>query len=270
MLIIAGSDSSSGAGVQADLKTASAFGVYATMCITAVTAQTFRSLSSITYLPVESIHAQLSCAVEASRPAAVKIGMLGTAESARAVGAFLSRLRDVPIVCDPVAVATSGASLTVDAARLAEAMQDCIFRQCAIITPNIPEAELFLGRPIGDAQCDAEALRMAWGCRAVLLKGGHGRGEECRDVLATAEGIRVFTHKRINSANTHGTGCTLSSAIAAGLALGMSLEKAVQCGIAYTSEALASGAALKFDGKGGPLFHFIKPCINTLYAAYSK
>lgn len=268
MLIVAGSDSSAGAGMQADLKTASAFGVYATTCITAVTAQTFTSLADILYVPQASIEAQLQCAIDASYPAAVKLGMLGSADTARTVGALLEQLREVPVVCDPVAVATSGASLTSDADTLAGAMQDAIFRRCLLVTPNIPEARLFLGREVVDPAADAELLRRRWGAGAVLLKGGHGVGKECNDYLATAEGVRVFTHKRIESVNTHGTGCTLSSAITAGLALGHPLEDAVAAGISYTEAALWQGAQLRFQGNGGPLYHFVKPAsaeaINTL------
>ena len=256
-LTIAGSDSGGGAGIQADLKTFAAHGVYGTCAIAAVTAQNSVAVTAIHPVPPAVLTEQVRAVWDDFRPRAVKIGMLGGPDAVRAVADELARCngaeRAVPVVLDPVMVAKAGARL-LDADAL-DALRSLAQRCATLVTPNVPEAEALLGRALDDGpEAAARALRALLGCD-VLLKGGHAvdAGDRCVDHLATAAGVRAFDGPRISSRNLHGTGCTLSSAIAAGLALGWPLEDAVARAKRYVVGAIASGAAL---GRGvGVLDH---------------
>ncbi len=253
LLIVAASDSIGGAGIQADIKTATALRVYAMTALTAATAQNTRAVESIWPLPPEAVEQQMDAVMADVRPDAVKLGMLHNARIARSVAEEIRRHGLKNVVCDPVAIASCGDSLSDDSREMAEAMKRDLFPLCSLVTPNIPEAEVFLGRKVKDQAADAAVLLEEWGCGAVLLKGGHGQSVECRDILATADGCVEFRHQRISTRNSHGTGCTLSSAIACGLAKGLELRQAVEEGIEFVTEALRCGAPYALGGGTGPL-----------------
>ena len=253
LLIIAASDSIGGAGIQADIKTATAQRVYAMTALTAVTAQNTGAVEAIWPLPAEAVKGQIDAVLADVSPDAVKLGMLHNKGIVECVAKEIVAKGLKNIVCDPVAVASCGDSLSADGGGMAEAMERSLFPLCDIVTPNIPEAEVFLGRKVADPEEDAKKLQERWGCKAVLLKGGHNRGEECVDVMASGEECFKFVHPRIGTRNSHGTGCTLSSAIACGLAKGMDAGRAVEKGIEFVVEALRSGAPYAFGGGTGPL-----------------
>ena len=239
VLTIAGSDSCGGAGIQADLKTFAAFGVHGASALTALTAQNTLGVHAVHPVPPEFIAAQLD-AVFADLPVrAAKTGMLPDAPTVEAVMAALDRhAPDLPLVVDPVMVATSGASLVDNPAR--EALRELAAR-AALLTPNTDEAEALSGKRVrgpDDLLPVAEAL-LALGCRAVLLKGGHLEGDEVRDLLLDADGPTWFRHPR-RTGRHHGTGCVLSAAVAAGLALGRPLKDAVADAVAHVQRVVAT------------------------------
>ena len=254
-LTIAGSDSGGGAGIQADLKTFMRFGVFGTSAITAVTAQNTLGVRSWERVSPALVRAQIDAVAEDLRPAAIKSGMLGDAEVVRAVadGVRAHALR--PYVLDPVMVATSGDPLLEPdsvAAIVAE-----LFPLATIVTPNLDEVAILTGeRPTDVAGMERAARDLVTrrGARAALVKGGHLEGAELVDVLFDGRAVRRFTHARVETTSTHGTGCTLSAAIAAGLALRVPLEGAVELGLEYVRRALVSAPGI---GSGhGPLNHF--------------
>jgi len=251
VLVIAGSDSGGGAGIQADIKAVMAMGGYAATAITALTAQNTLGVHGICPVPVAFLRQQIAVVLEDIGADAIKTGMLGDAEAVRAVAEEIGRRAPgVQLVVDPVMVAKGGASLLAEAA--VASMRDLLFPLAALITPNLPEAETLLGRPIRDMAEAAVALRET-GAQAVLLKGGHAGGEEIADVLADADGIETFAFARIETRHTHGTGCTLASAIAAGLAQGLDLRQAVQRARGYVQAAIRTAPGF---GRGhGPLNH---------------
>jgi len=237
VLTIAGSDSGGGAGIQADLKTFAAFRVHGLSVVTALTAQNTRAVSAVAVTRPAMIAAQIAAVFDDFDVRALKIGMLGNRATIHAVARGLARHRRVPVVLDPVMVASSGAALLEPDA--IEALRAELLPQCSLLTPNGPEAELLLGQPIRNRRALAPAARalLALGPAAVLLKGGHvGRGE-VEDHLIGPDGHRVFRHPRLD-VEGHGTGCTLSAAVAAGLALGQPLEAAVERAIGYVHRAL--------------------------------
>ena len=251
-LTIAGSDSSGGAGIQADIKTLMANGVYAMSAVTALTAQNTTGVTGILEVTPEFLGQQLDAVFTDIYPDAVKIGMVSSAELIRMIAWKLREYNAGHIVVDPVMVATSGSRLIRDDA--VEMLKQELFPLAEILTPNIPEAEVLTGREIHSCQDMEEAAREIaeqYGC-AVLCKGGHQRND-ANDLLC-ADGIFTWFHgERINNPNTHGTGCTLSSAIASNLAKGYSLKEAVERAKAYISGALAAMLDL---GKGsGPMDH---------------
>jgi hydroxymethylpyrimidine/phosphomethylpyrimidine kinase len=251
VLSIAGSDCIGGAGIQADIKTCTSLGVYAMTAITAVTAQ--NTLGVVTYQPVspELLRAQLDAVIADVRPDAVKIGMLPTVQIVNIVAEFIRQHHLANVVLDPVCVATSGHSLALD--DVPAAMAEQLFPLAAVITPNIPEARMFLR---GDAdRVDGFTLLSMYKLNAVLVKGGHLDGAVCRDCLYMADDMRAFEHVRIDTPNTHGTGCTLSSAIASYLALGCNLAEAVERAGDYEAAAIESGADYKFGHGHGPVNH---------------
>lgn len=253
VLSIAGSDSSGGAGIQADIKTIAAHRLFAETALTALTAQNTLGVTGVLAVEPSFVAAQIDAVFEDIRPVAVKVGMVSSAAIIEAVADALKRHGAVNIVVDPVMVATSGARLIdEDAVR---ALEECLLPLADVITPNMPEAEVLCGFTVSDEESMERAARQlaARGKGAVLVKGGH-RTDRADDVLVTAEGVTTWLRApRVNTENAHGTGCTLSSAIACGLAQGYSMEEAVRCAKDYVRGALASGLDL---GKGsGPLNH---------------
>ncbi len=260
VLAIAGSDSGGGAGIQADLKAISALGCFGTTAITALTAQNTLGVRAIHAVPLDMLHAQVDAVCEDIGADAVKVGMLHSAETVRAVAQAIDRHRLRPVVLDPVMVATSGARL-IDTTAVEVLVRE-MFPRAAIVTPNLDEAALLVGRPLateGDMAWAAQEL-LRLGARAALVKGGHLAGDAVCDVLLEHGREPVFMRSaRIPTRNTHGTGCTLSSAIAAHLALGETLEKAVRLSREYVRGALEAGAAVRTGAGSGPLNHAWRP-----------
>ena len=255
-LTIAGSDSSGGAGIQADLKTFSALGVYGASVVTALTAQNTRGVTAIHPVPADFVAAQLDAVLSDLDIAAVKIGMAGSADAIAAIAGRLACGVGAPVVLDPVMIATSGDALLDDAAEAA--LVEALLPLAWLITPNAREAARLLGcEPARDAAAmrdQAERL-LALGPRAVLVTGGDMEGAEALDVLVDAEGPRAFAAKRVVTANTHGSGCTLSSAIAAHLALGATLRQAVERAKAFVTQSLQTADVLRVGKGRGPLNH---------------
>jgi len=254
VLVIAGSDSGGGAGIQADLKTVMALGGFATTALTALTAQNTRGVSAVLLVPAQFLRAQIDAVMADIGADAIKTGMLPDTGSIEAVADFIAGLpAALPFVLDPVMVATSGDRLQDEEAL--HALKTRLIPLATIITPNIPEAELLLVTRIADEadQRRAAGALLALGAGAVLVKGGHLTGETVTDILATRTGIEAMTGERIHSTSTHGTGCTLASAIAAGLAQGMPLADAVRRARAYVAQAIRAAPGL--GGGHGPLNH---------------
>ena len=260
VLSIAGSDSGGGAGIQADLKTFSALGCYGMTAITAITAQNTLGVSAIHGLPAAVLRAQIRAVLDDIGADAIKIGMLHSPEAVGVVAQALDDYRIAHVVLDPVMVATSGDRLM--AQETAQVLVAELFHRATLITPNLDEAGLLLGRQITLAtQFDAATRDLiALGAPAVLLKGGHLAADEVVDVLATRSGLtQRWASPRIASRNVHGTGCTLASAIAAHLALGLDLPQAVTEARRYVLAAIASGAAVLTGAGHGPLNHAHAP-----------
>jgi hydroxymethylpyrimidine/phosphomethylpyrimidine kinase len=254
VLIIAGSDSGGGAGIQADIKTVTMLDAFAATAITALTAQNTLGVFGVLPIAPEFIRRQIEVVLDDIGADSVKTGMLHDAGVIEAVAEVLAaRASSIPLIVDPVMVAKGGAPLIEPGA--IEALKRLLVPRAALLTPNLPEAEILLGRTIDSLaamRSAAEGL-LALGCRAVLLKGGHLAGDTVYDVLATGTGPRVWSSPRIDSRHTHGTGCTLASAIAAGLAQGLLVEAAVERARDYVRRAIASAPGF---GRGhGPLDH---------------
>ena len=254
VLIIAGSDSSGGAGIQADIKSVTALGGYAMTAITALTAQNTLGVFGIHTVPEAFIRQQIELCLTDIGADCIKTGMLATANTIETVVKALDEFAPgVPLVADPVMVAKGGAALLEPAAT--EAVRRLLLPRATLITPNVPEAEALTGRTIGSSaemQSAGEAL-LGLGPKAVLMKGGHMPGAVVRDLLVTADGARAFESARVETRHTHGTGCTLASAIAAGIAQGLAMTDAVARARAYVQTALRHAPGF---GKGhGPLDH---------------
>lgn len=252
VLIIAGSDSSGGAGIQADIKTCAAFGAYSATAVTAVTVQNTQGVTAVEIMPAEIVRAQIRAVLFDIGADVIKIGMLGNAAIIDVVAQELADV-DAYIVLDPVMVATSGDSLlTEDAVAL---MRDKLVPLCDVITPNVPEAALLTGLPVTDVEelIAAGEKLMAMGAYAALMKGGHLDMKSVVDVLVTKEGNQIMSGPRLYTRHTHGTGCTLASAVAAAMALGEPLETAVEAAREYVFEAIRT--APKFGKGNGPLNH---------------
>jgi hydroxymethylpyrimidine/phosphomethylpyrimidine kinase len=254
---IAGSDSGGGAGIQADLKTFSALGVYGASVIAALTAQNTRGVTGIHDVPPDFVTAQIDAVFSDLAVGAVKIGMLSNPQTIAAVASGLRKYRQDRIVLDPVMVAASGDRLLVPEA--VETLRKELIPQALIITPNLPEAAALLDGPLAKTETEmreqGEKL-LALGARAVLIKGGHGEGAESVDVLIEPQAVVRLASARIATQNTHGTGCTLSSAIAAGLARGLDLTEAVRQAKAYVTAAIMASDTLKIGHGHGPVHHF--------------
>jgi hydroxymethylpyrimidine/phosphomethylpyrimidine kinase len=255
-LTIAGSDSSGGAGLQADLKTFTALGVYGTCVVTALTAQNTLGVQGVFPVAAPFVTQQMQSVLSDLNVTAAKTGMLATADIVAAVGARLALSPHIPLIVDPVMVATSGDSL------LAEDAIDTYRRQllprATLVTPNLPEAARLLGEP--EARTVEDCVRQAqafarFGGAATLIKGGHASGAEIVDVLCDNGEIVLFRHPRIATPNTHGTGCTLSAAITARMALGLPLRAAISEALVFLEQALCSGAGLVIGGGAGPVDH---------------
>jgi hydroxymethylpyrimidine/phosphomethylpyrimidine kinase len=252
LLVIAGSDSSGGAGLQADIKTACAFGVYAMTAVTAVTVQDTKSVRAIHPIPSAIVRDQILAALSDIGADAIKIGMLGSAVLVKAVADVLERkARKIPIVLDPVMISTSGRRLL--AANAVAALKSRLLPLAALVTPNIPEAQALAGMR-GTYRDEAERAGrtlIALGARAALIKGGHSTRATFDDVLVWERGVEIYAFPRIKTRHTHGTGCTLSTAIACGLAQGMSLPLAVGRAREFVQAAIMTAPGL---GRGrGPL-----------------
>ena len=260
LLTIAGSDSGGGAGIQADLKTFSALGCFGMSAITALTAQNTTGVRSIHGVPPDMLRNQIDAVVEDIGVDAIKIGMLHSPEVVQTVAAAIDRHALAHVVLDPVMVATSGAVL-IDSPAIAALVRE-LFGRAVVITPNLDEASLLAGRTLANEQdMQAAAIELlAKGANAVLVKGGHLAGDVVSDLLQVAGAAPHWMRApRIATANTHGTGCTLSSAIAAYLALGYTLVDAVEAARLYVRGALAAGASVKTGQGSGPLNHSFAP-----------
>lgn len=266
VLSIAGSDSGGGAGIQADLKTFSALGCYGMTAISAITAQNTQGVRAIHGVPPEVLQAQIEAVVEDIGVDAVKIGMLHSPEVVRVVADAIRRYQLPHVVLDPVMVATSGDRLI--ASETVQVLVRELFPLAQVVTPNLDEAALLLGRPIAGLEAldeAAHALR-ALGAPTVLLKGGHLPGHQVMDVLALADGSTVHLQSpRIVTHNGHGTGCTLSSAIAAHLAWGLELSQAVAQARTYILGAIAAGAGVHTGHGHGPLNHGFAPLVQQVF-----
>ena len=256
-LTIAGSDSSGGAGIQADLKTFAALGVYGASVITALTAQNTSGVSGIHVVPADFVTAQIDAVFSDLDVKAVKVGMVAQLATIDAIVAGLTRWSPKHIVLDPVMVATSGDRLL--ATEAVDALRTKLIPLASLITPNLPEAAALLDEPLAlsESAIESQGKRLlAMGCRAVLIKGGHGQGPESIDYLIGDNGIIVLASPRIATKNTHGTGCSLSSAIAAGLVKGEDVETAVRHAKAWVSAAIAAADRLDVGHGNGPIHHF--------------
>lgn len=261
-LTIAGSDPGGGAGIQADLKTFHQFGVFGTSVIAALTAQNTVAVTGVHTVPVAFVRAQLDALAADLPPAALKSGMLATAGVIAEVADFIeAEERGSRYVFDPVMVSTSGQRLLEPDAEAA--LRERLLPLAAIVTPNLDEAEILVGHPVREAAAmeRAGAALLALGARAALIKGGHLDGASLVDILVTPGGTARFERPRITTTSTHGTGCTLSAAITAGLALGRPLERAVADALDFVARAIAAAPGL---GSGhGPLNHFVEPRVES-------
>lgn len=256
-LTVAGSDSGGGAGIQADIRTFHAFGVFGTTAITAITAQNTKGVSAIHAVPPETVRAQIVAVAEDIRPAAVKSGMLATAELVTTVASTLSEYALPNYVLDPVMVATSGARLLEQDAE--DGISQRLVPLARVVTPNLDEAAILTGSPVRDEaeMRTAAAALVRMGAGAALVKGGHLDADELVDILYDGTEWYEWRHPRARTTSTHGTGCTLSAAITAGLARGRSLPDSVADALVYLQRALRSAPAI--GGGHGPVNHLAEP-----------
>ncbi|MBR0696205.1 bifunctional hydroxymethylpyrimidine kinase/phosphomethylpyrimidine kinase [Bradyrhizobium lablabi] len=258
-LTIAGSDSSGGAGIQADLKSFAALGVYGASVITALTAQNTTGVSGIHPVPAEFVTAQIDAVFSDLAVGAVKIGMVAQAATIAAIVDGLARWSPRHVVLDPVMVATSGDRLL--AAEAVDALKSGLVPRASLITPNLPEAAALLNEAIAESEAAIESQGkrlLAMGCRAVLIKGGHGQGADSTDYLIDCDRTIALAAPRVATKNTHGTGCSLSSAIAAGLARGEDMETAARNAKAWITAAIAASDRFAVGHGHGPVHHFHK------------
>jgi hydroxymethylpyrimidine/phosphomethylpyrimidine kinase len=254
---LAGSDSGGGAGIQADLKTFSALGVYGASVITALTAQNTKGVTAIHDVPAQFVAAQIDAVFSDLDVSAVKIGMVSQRGVIETIAAGLARWRRSRVVLDPVMIATSGDKLLAPDA--IDVLKRVLMPRALVVTPNLPEAAALLDAPVADTETAMRAQGerlLALGARAVLIKGGHAAGAESVDLLIEPAAFTRLAADRVATANTHGTGCTLSSAIAAGLAKGLSLAEAVRAAKVYVTAALGAANRIKIGSGHGPVHHF--------------
>lgn len=256
-LTIAGSDSGGGAGIQADLKTFHQFGVFGTSAVVAITAQNTIGVRGVHPIPVEMVQSQIDAVADDLPPDAFKTGMLATVELVKAVAEAIKRCKFPNYVLDPVMVATSGDPLLDKQAE--RTVRDHLVSLATLVTPNLDEASILVEDEIDSIDRMERAGRaiVDMGAKAALIKGGHLEEDEIVDILVSRDSTRRFSHSKINTASTHGTGCTLSSAIVANLGLGRDLVDAVEVGLSFVQRAIATAPGL---GQGhGPLNHFVSP-----------
>tara|TARA_Y100001958_G_scaffold154594_1_gene143807 strand:- start:455 stop:1267 length:813 start_codon:yes stop_codon:yes gene_type:complete len=253
ILIIAGSDSSGGAGIQADIRTATCLGIYSMTAITAVTIQNTKGVESVVPIPSNEIYNQIVFTAKDIRPDAIKIGMLHSKKVINKVISALQKMKIKKIILDPVMVAKGGAKLISDQA--IQLMKKKFLKEIMLITPNIPEAEILSGVKIKtkDDMIIAAKKLIKLGVPNVLIKGGHLRSEKVEDVFMNRKEIKIFSNKRLNTKNTHGTGCTLSTAITSFFSCGKTLKKSCELGVKYVNSAILTNPKI---GKGhGPINH---------------
>ena len=263
ILIIAGSDSSGGAGIQADIKTVTSLGSYAMTAITAVTAQNTTGVKSIIPIPPKEISNQIEYSAKDIRPQAIKIGMLHSKQVILAVHKSLNKIKIKKVILDPVMVAKGGAKLINTAAILF--IKNILMKKVLLITPNIPEAEILSGLKIRSSKdmMNAGKKLIKLGAKNVLIKGGHLKSKIMVDILINKKSVTEFRSKKLNSKNTHGTGCTLSSAITTYLSCGKDLIKSCELGIKYVNDAIKTNINL---GKGnGPINHLNSIILNKKF-----
>jgi hydroxymethylpyrimidine/phosphomethylpyrimidine kinase len=263
ILIIAGSDSSGGAGIQADIKTVTSLGSYAMTAITAVTAQNTTGVNSITSVSPKEIYKQIVFTCKDIKPDAIKIGMLHSSSVIKAVILALKTIKVSKIVLDPVMIAKGGAKLINDSA--IHILKNNLIKKTFLITPNIPEAEFLTKITIKNSKdmIKAANIILKLGAKNVLIKGGHLKSEFMQDILVNKKTIKVFKNKKFLTENTHGTGCTLSSAIATFLSCGKLLNKSCELGIKYVNEAI--GSNLNYGKGHGPINHLNSLTIKKKY-----
>ena len=253
ILIIAGSDTSGGAGIQADIKTATSLGVYAMTAVTAVTVQNTKGVQSVVPIPVNETYNQIVCSINDIKPDAVKIGMLHSAQVINKVYKSLNKFKIEKVILDPVMVAKGGAKLITDQA--IQLMKKKLFKKVSLITPNIPEAEILTDLKIStkeDMILAANRL-IKFGVSNVLIKGGHLKSKVVNDIFVNKKEMKIFSNKRVHTKNTHGTGCTLSTAITSFFSCGKTLKKSCELGIKYVNLAILTNPRI---GKGnGPINH---------------
>lgn len=261
ILTIAGSDCSGGAGIQADIKTISALGAYAASAITAITVQNTCGVSDIHAIPSGYVKGQIEAVMKDIHPEAIKIGMINDVEIVKAIAESIRKYQPTYVVLDPVMVSTSGCKLIEDEA--IEALKEKLIPLATLITPNLREAEVLTRQPIHSVEemKSAASHLLEYGCQAVLIKGGHLEEGDMCDVLQTRlqHEAYLFASPKVKSRNTHGTGCTLSSAIATYLALNNPIEEAVRKGKEYVYQGILSGKDIHIGEGHGPLNHFHSP-----------
>ena len=263
VLIIAGSDSSGGAGIQADIKTVTSLGSYAMTAVTAVTAQNTTGVNSIVSIIPKEIFKQIVFTCKDIKPDAIKIGMLHSPSVIKAVISALKKIKVSKIVLDPVMVAKGGAKLINNKA--IEILKKNLIKRTFLITPNIPEAEVLANIKINNTEqmIKAAHILLKLGAKNVLIKGGHLKSKNMKDILVNSKTIKIFKNKKFLTKNTHGTGCTLSSAVATFLSCGKLLNKSCELGIKYVNEAIGSNPNF---GKGhGPINHLNSITIKKKY-----
>ncbi len=260
VLTIAGSDSGGGAGIQADLKTFSALGCFGTSAITAVTAQNTLGVNAIYPIPPEIVEKQIQAVLEDIKPDAIKIGMVHSAELAVAIASVLKDFPTIPVIFDPVMVATSGDRLIENGT--INTLKQALFPIVTLVTPNLDEAALLTEMEINNLKDmeTAAAKMVSFGCKAVLLKGGHLKGKRLFDIYSDQNGRnQIFESEAVDTNNTHGTGCSLSSAIAAFTARKLDMVLAIAEAKIYIQHAIESGKDVKTGEGNGPLNHFFNP-----------
>ena len=263
ILIIAGSDSSGGAGIQADIKTVTALGGYAMTAVTAVTVQNTKGVSAVVPIKPKEIVKQILFTCKDIKPNGIKIGMLHSSQVIKSVANALKKVKTSKIVVDPVMIAKGGARLINKSA--IKTLKNKLIKKAYLITPNIPEAEVLTKTKIKNLEdmIHAANILLKFGVKNVLLKGGHRQSKYMEDILLNKKEIKIFKNKRIKTRNTHGTGCTLSSAIATFLSCGKPLKKSCELGIKYVNQAIGSNPNY---GKGhGPINHLNSIIINKKF-----
>ncbi len=253
VLIIAGSDSSGGAGIQADIKTVTALGSYAMTAITAITAQNTTGVKSIFSIPPKNIAEQILFTCKDIKPDAIKIGMLHSTKVINSVLASLSKIKVKKIILDPVMIAKGGARLINDSA--IEILKKKLINKATVVTPNIPEAEVLTNLKINSVEdmIYAANILINNGAKNILIKGGHLKSNKIQDVFVNKNEIKIFKNKKITTKNTHGTGCTLSTAIATYISCGKTIKKSCELGVKYVNSAI--GLNLKYGKGHGPINH---------------